>query len=207
MKNIEELSQAKSIRIRDLNYLNKNKWFHGTTIENYENIKHQGVLSSYNIGTELDFGPGFYLTDSFVSASKYMERLPEITKDGIIKKREEWCVIEFEFNPFELLFNDKNNYKYKNFNSYNDEFAEFVFENRVNNVYNEKPHGYDVIWGVMSDSLPTQIIIDYKNNDISKSEAINRLKKGTSLKQLYIGNQNICNTLLITNIIICKKGE
>ena len=59
----------------------------------------------------------------------------------------------------------------------------------------------------MSDSLPTQIIIDYKNNDISKSEAINRLKKGTSLKQLYIGNQNICNTLLITNIIICKKGE
>lgn len=204
---LEKLSQEIGIRIKDLNYLNKDKWYHGTTLTDCESIKQQGVISSYNIGTELDFGPGFYLTDSIDNASRYMERLPEVLLDGTIKKRESWCVIEFEFNPFKILFECDNGYKYKCFGNYDEEFAEFIFENRLNNVYNESPHNLDIIWGVMSDSLPAKIVIDYKNNNISKSNAINMLMKGTSMKQLYIGNQDICNQLAITNIIIFEGGE
>ena len=69
---INEISKKYEIPIKQLNALNNDKWYHGTTIDAYHNICEQGVISSYNIGTQLDFGTGFYLTDSKEAASRYM---------------------------------------------------------------------------------------------------------------------------------------
>lgn len=100
----------------------------------------------------------------------------------------------------EELFLKENNYKFRNFSKHNDEFAKFSFNNRLYNVYNEQPHGYDIIWGVMSDSLPVNILLDYKNKIISYEDAISKLQKSNSMKQLYIGCQEICDKLTIAKI-------
>lgn len=204
---INEISKKYEIPIKQLNKLNNDKWYHGTTIDAYHNICEQGVISSYNIGTQLDFGTGFYLTDSKDAASRYMGRLPDINENGEIVKRTKWCVIEFELNPCNLLFENKNKYTFHNFPKHDEEFAKFVFENRLHNVYNEKPHGYDIIWGVMSDSIPPEVILAYQNGEITYEEAIHKLQKSQSMKQLYIGNQEICDMLKISDLIEVEEKE
>ena len=207
MTKVEQLSLTTGIAVKQLNKLDQDKWYHGTNIDSYHNICGQGVLCSYNIGTQLDFGAGFYLTDSIDAASRYMRRLPELDESGKFTKRTKWCVIEFEFNPFKLLVETDNKYKYCNFPKHDEKFAKFVFENRLNNVYNEKPHGYDIIWGVMSDSVPPEIIMAYLNKEISYQQAIESLQKSQSMKQLYIGNQEICDMLRISNLIMFNETE
>lgn len=204
---INEISKKYAIPVRQLNQLNHDKWYHGTTIDAYHNICEQGVISSYNIGTQLDFGTGFYLTDSKEAASRYMGRLPDINENGEIVKRTKWCVIEFELNPCNLLFESERKYTYHNFPKHDEEFAKFVFENRLYNVYNEKPHGYDIIWGVMSDSIPPEVILAYQNGEITYEEAIHKLQKPQSMKQLYIGNQEICDMLKISDLVEVDEKE
>lgn len=74
-------------------------------------------------------------------------------------------------------------------------------ECRCNNVYNEKPHGYDIIWGVMSDNRPDQIVLSYKEKSILYDEAIEKLQKPNSMKQLFVGNQLLCDALQIVSIV------
>lgn len=206
-EDLQKLSDKLNIPIKQLNRLNQDKWYHGTTYEAYQNILQQGILWNYNYGSQLDFGTGFYLTDSMDAASNYIRRVPELTADGNFTSKKEWCVIEITFNPFELLFEHPNKYSYCNFPKHDENFAKFVFQNRLYNVFNEKPHGIDIIWGVMSDSIPPEIILSYKNGEISYEEAIKKLQKPNSMKQLYIGNQEICNMLKITNIKYFKKED
>lgn len=201
---IQLVSEETGISVRELNRLNQDFWYHGTTVEGAESIKKHGVIAYYNLGSELDFGPGFYMTDTCQRAISYISRLPLITLDGNIQKRKEWTVVEFYFNPFELLFGG-GQYSYRNFPKHNDEFANFVFRNRMSNTDNENPHNYDVIWGVMTDNNPVQIIADCKDNVISKETALERLQKTNSMRQLYIGNQKICDMLNIKAII--KEGN
>lgn len=200
---IERVSIETGISIKELNRLNRNKWYHGTTIEGANNIQKVGVIANYNIGSELDFGTGFYLTDTYERAENYISKVPVTDEDGNMVNRTEWAIIEFEINPFEILFLSNEEYTYRNFSKHDEQFAKFSFDNRLNNVYNENPHGYDIIWGVMSDSLPIKLLIDYKNGIISYEEVILQLQKPNSMKQLYIGKQEICDRLVITNI---EKG-
>lgn len=206
---INEIHNETAIPIKMLNLANRDEWFHGTTADNAENIKRYGVLANYNYGTMLDFGEGFYLADTFERASGYAARLPVILPDGSISEREEWAVMTFEFNPLSVLFPDNGEaggrYSYEYFPRHDERFAKFVFQNRVFNVYNEHPHGIDIIWGVMSDSFPDKVIIDYKNKEITYEEAINLLQKPNSMKQLFIGNQEVCDMLSIKEVVPCRK--
>lgn len=202
---IERVSSETGISIKKLNRLNRKKWYHGTTIEGANNIQKAGVIANYNLGSELDFGTGFYLADTYERAENYISRVPVTDEDGNMVKRTEWVIIEFEINPFEILFLNKGKYTFKNFSKHDVQFAKFSFDNRLNNIYNEKPHGYDIIWGVMSDSLPIKLLIDYKNGIISYDEVISQLQKPNSMKQLYIGNQEICDKLIITNIDVKRR--
>lgn len=94
-----------------------------------------------------------------------------------------------------MLFRTDSKYTFYNFPKYNEEFGKFVLKNWTENVNNEKPHGYDIIWGVMSDSVPDKIASDYETGRISYSEAVKMFMKSTSMKQLYIGNNSICESL------------
>lgn len=197
---IQTISQQTGISIRELNRLNQDLWYHGTTIESAENIAANGVIANYNIGDQLDFGPGFYLTDTYERAVSFISRSPVLTLDGNIQPRKEWAIITFEFNPFDLLFLRKTQYNFCNFAKHNDEFVSFVFKNRLYSADEDKLHPYDIIWGVMSDNNPFQIIEEYQKNLIDYENAINKLKKTNSMRQLYIGNQDICDMLKIQEI-------
>ena len=198
---IAELSKKTGISVKELGRLNRDKWYHGTSGEDAGNIVKEGVIASYNQGSELDFGMGFYLTDTYRRAEDYISGVPVVNFDGTMTKRSGWAVVEFEFNPFQLLFAEENTYRYRCFSKHNLEFAQFTFDNRMYNVFNQNPHGYDIIWGVMSDSFPDKVILDYKNSVISRESALKLLQKPNSMRQLYIGNQEICDLLKITDIL------
>ena len=197
---IKTISEQTGISIRELNRLNQDLWYHGTTIESAENIADNGVIANYNLGADLDFGPGFYLTDTYERAVSFISKTPILTSNGNIELPKDWAIITFEFNPFNLLFNSDARYNFCNFSRHNDEFADFVLKNRMYNTRKENHHHYDVIWGVMSDNKPFEIIEKYKKKIISYENAINEFKKTTSMRQLYIGNQNICDMLKIQGI-------
>lgn len=111
------------------------------------NIQENGAEAFYNVGNMLDFGAGFYLTDTKDKAENYISRVPIVRADGTVEKRKEWSIMEFRFNPFEILFGEgiPSRYRYINFPKHNEEFAKFAFYNRVNDVDNENPHGIDII--------------------------------------------------------------
>ena len=92
-------------------------------------------------------------------------------------------------------------------NQYDDEFAEFVFHNRIYNVDGESHHNNDLIFGVMSDSRPTLLIQQYKRGVKSKHDVIEGLKKSTRVKQISIHNQHICDILVISKIYHAETGE
>lgn len=192
---VEEISRKTGVSVKELNRLNHGEWFHGTTVEDARNIVENGVDAYYNVGKGSDYGPGFYLTAKLEAAESYISKLPLITADGEILERTSWAILRFEFNPFKLIFCNERGYRYKNFPKYNDEFAEFALRNWIHNTQNELPHGYDIIWGVMSDSIPDMIVSNYMDGIISYDEAKTAFKKGTSMKQLCIANPTICSSL------------
>lgn len=150
-----------------LKHLRKNKWFHGTTLAAWHDICKQGIVSNYNKGNELDFGYGFYLTPIKEQAEHFISTMLEYRKqesflselNGIItdttyeRLSRIAIVIEFTFSPMEWMMSDR--YKYLILNNYDDNFAEFVFHNRINNANGENQHDYDFIFGVMSTIIET----------------------------------------------------
>ncbi|MDP4093114.1 MAG: DUF3990 domain-containing protein [Bacillota bacterium] len=195
-----------------LKHVKKEKWYHGTTLEGFKSILSKGVIVDYNKGTELDFGFGFYLTPEFEQAERYIKKILEfdikMNKELPMKDDEDSkipVVIEFDFKPLAIIAEEK--YKFKSLNQYDDEFAEFVFFNRIENAYGENQHEYDMIFGVMSDSTPIILIQQYRDNIISKEEVIHQLKKTTSFKQLSLHRQELCDIIKPTKAILIGLGK
>ena len=173
--------------------LSAEKWYHATTKENFNSIREKGIIADFNKGKELDFGYGFYLTTSEKLAESYLCRLYGWLDSA---SKETLVVMEYTFQP--LIWFESSLYKTTTFEKFDDAFAEFVFKNRLESKSNEQRHNYDVIYGVMSDSLPTQLLLEYRAGEISKEDVMSGLKKGNSMKQLSIHNQTLCDTLLLT---------
>ena len=188
-------------------HLNINMWYHGTVYSNWESICKNGILAEYNKDNSdsLDFGYGFYLAPSKERAEHYILSMME--NSGFYSETDEPIVLGFEFNPLEWFQNDE--YNTKIFGKYDDEFAIFVFENRTLNVAGSKQHNYDVIFGVMSDSVPTLEIQKYKMGMVTKEEVIESFKVSTSMKQLSLHNQDICDIIRLKEayVIDRKTGE
>ena len=47
--------------------LGQTQWFHATLLRHLESLK-KGIDVKFNLGSELDFGPGFYITPDFEQA-------------------------------------------------------------------------------------------------------------------------------------------
>ena len=200
-------------------YLSSDKWYHATTLDGFKKICDMGVKADYNKGNELDFGFGFYLTPQRDKAETFIKNVLEYDNSEVgdsitesfglpIKENKDKkipVVIEFSFVPLECFEN--TSYNYKILNAYDDEFAEFVFNNRVNNLSEENQHEFDLIFGVMSDSLPTILIQKYKNKELTKENVIEGLKKSTAVKQLSIHNQKICDIIKINKAYYVESGE
>ena len=195
------------------NRLSNNTWYHGTNLCGWKQICKLGIQADFNKDHELDFGYGFYLTPDKKGAENYIERImqiqPNSSLEGInssleginsspipLKSNEDKkipVIIEFNFVPADWI---DSGYKYAYFPSYDDKFAEFVFHNRTQNVGGNDQHEYDFIYGVMSDSIPTKLILDFNNGEISKEDVLSGLKKSTSAKQLSIHSQSLCDIIM-----------
>lgn len=174
--------------------LSSDKWYHATTMENFYNIRRTGVVADYNRGKELDFGYGFYLTASQKMAENYLTRLYKWSNYS----ETAFAILEYTFKPIEWFVSSE--YTVAIFDKFDLNFAEFVFKNRIECKTQKQKHNYDVIYGVMSDSVPTQLILNYKAGDISKDDVLQGLQKGNSMKQLSIHNQTLCSSLHLSNV-------
>lgn len=83
------------------NYLKNNKWYHATTLDCWENICELGIIAEYNKETskDLDFGYGFYLTNTQEKAEEYINRLI----NSKLVNENQAVIIEFEFIPLRLV--------------------------------------------------------------------------------------------------------
>ena len=173
--------------------LSQNIWYHGTVLSNWDSFCHDGVLADINKDTSdaLDFGYGFYLAPTRERAEHYI--LSMMKNSAFYNDNDTPMILGFEFTPLEWF--EEENYNTKIFGKYDDEFALFVFENRTQNILGTKQHDYDVIYGVMSDSVPTQAILEYKMGTKTKEEVFECFKKTTSMKQISLHNQNLCDII------------
>lgn len=175
------------------NVLASTTWFHATTLSSFENIMRKGVVADFNRYSELDFGYGFYLTPTAKLAESYISKLfawaGNVDNDPPV-------IMEFEMNPLDWFLGEE--YSTAVFPSFDEAFAEFVFNNRMNSDTGKQLHDYDVIYGVMSDSVPTRLLLQYRAGEISKEEVISGLKKGNSMKQISLHNQHLCDIIKLT---------
>ncbi|CYY21522.1 DUF3990 domain-containing protein [Streptococcus suis] len=199
---------------KQIKNLSHNKWYHATLKRHLPSLL-EGIKVDYNLGHELDFGAGFYITSDFQQAQKYINRLVEFlntNKAGaefLGNLDEEGIILEFELTDFPSIFTTSN-YKCHYFKSHNIsddviDFAEFVFQNRLRSK--ERIHDFDFIYGVQTDDNPTGLLQKYKAGLVSKADVLNEFRKPFSFKQLSIHNQEFCDIMKVTKIYLSKDGK
>ena len=109
-----------------------------------------------------DFGRGFYLSESEEQAMEMaLFKSMQLGGEAIISK--------FEFDK--EIMNDES-LKIKTFDSYTEEWADFVFANRDGCATEQ----YDIVYGPIANDKVGLQIRKLKDGSIDKSEFLNRLK-------------------------------
>lgn len=177
-------------------------WYHGTTLSEWKSICATGILADYNIGTSLDFGNGFYLSNNQKATETYALNTVKYGNSAFPDDNVP-VVICFEFNPMEFI-SKGDNFKY--FAKYDREFAEFVFECRLNYEF-PKQHPYDLTAGVMTDNIPTKLMQQFFAGQVTREEVVQGFMTPTSKKQLCLHKQEQCDTLKVTRVYIVNGKE
>lgn len=191
--------------------MNQTSWYHGTSVSGYESIKKHGIQALYNINNELDFGPGFYLAPEKKMAEGFVTRMLDFQKQAIPNIPTDAVtpiVLEIEFpkSPYEYFTDEP--YKTGTYEKNDEDFAKFIFHNRTKNVGQKPDHGFDMIYGVMSDNNPTLLISKFNAGEITEEEVIKGIiEKSISTKQLSIHNQTICGILKIKDVHTIEHKE
>jgi hypothetical protein len=205
-----EINRSTSIlSAKDIKRLSGDKWYHATLLSYWDEICEKGILTTYNKDTSnsLDFGYGFYLALTAIQAEKF---IAQQLKFASVNENDRPLILEFSFCPFQFF--ESIQYSTRILGSYDDEFATFVFKNRTQNIAGTQQHEYDLMFGVMSDALPLLLISEYSKGFKSEKEVLESLKKQTSMKQLSLHNQSICDTMHLTkaytfSIEDCNRKE
>jgi hypothetical protein len=110
-----------------------------------------------------DFGKGFYVTKFYKHAESWSKVIGR-------KYKTEGFVTEFVFYDTEFT---ERLCKVKHFSSYNEEWLDFVVENR--NPLGQK-HNYDIVEGPVANDKVQNMIGDYLNGFISRNDFLKELK-------------------------------
>ncbi|MGL4521406.1 MAG: DUF3990 domain-containing protein [Bacilli bacterium] len=209
---IGEVSQRitmKDVSEKTIERLKSEIWYHGTTMENYLDIQNNGIQTLKNIGSSVDFGPGFYLGNSKVQAEKWSENIvrarratsneemekliSKISSKNSITEYEATTipvVLEYKYDFYSCLLD----YSHSIYEAYDVDFAKFVIHNRL--YVNKIVHTYDITYGVVADCKPDIELEKYRNGMQSISSLINKFVMGRqSYRQICIHNQQIANEL------------
>ncbi len=125
----------------------------------------------------LDFGKGFYLTSMRHQAVQYSERFFLRGRPAFI------C----EYN----LAETNNDLSIKTFEAYDEEWLDFVFQCRKGEDKSE----YDIVIGGIADDKIFRTIDLYFTGDISKDEALRRLKYEKPNNQYCLRTQRAIDLL------------
>ncbi len=200
---------------KQIKNLSHSKWYHATLKRHLPSLL-KGIKVDFNLGHELDFGAGFYITSDFQQAQKYINRLVEFLNANNASSKflgnvdeERIIILEFELTDFPSIFTTSK-YKCHYFNSHkasNDviDFAEFVFQNRLRST--ELIHQFDFIYGVQTDDNPTGLLQKYKAGMVSKADVLEEFRKPFSFKQLSIHNQDFCDIMKVNKIYLSEDGK
>ncbi len=182
------------IQWNEQDFLTNDKWYHATSAKFFRKIVKNGIIADINRNTELDFGYGFYLAASLSWAQKYAKGFDDAR------------IIEFHFRPVDILKGSKN---YRYFDTLDEEFAEFVFSNRM--YYSESTdnciHTYDLVAGVMSDGTQATDFEEFRDGEITKQELFRRLLLPREDWQIAIHSQKLCNLLVPVRAFDLKGGD
>lgn len=130
------------------------KLYHGTHFSAATNIFNNGIDLSYS-KPYLDFGPGFYTTQSYEHAAKCAiratQKYNEKNKNNV---PEEPYIVELNLKPF-----NQNEYSIKMFPRHSESWGNFVLNNRLKpellEEYTIKEHNqdkrYDICYGEIAD--------------------------------------------------------
>lgn len=129
-----------------------------------------------------DFGRGFYLTDLRHQAERMALRKVKFFGGE--------CVVqEYEFDDSLLADNILN---VKVFASPNEEWAEFIHNNRNNGNYH---HDYDVVVGPIADDGVAFLLGRYEEGTITLAELARQLEYRQLNNQYYFGTARAINLL------------
>lgn len=124
----------------------------------------------------LDFGKGFYLTSLIEQAKNYAQRFLYQGDKAYL-------------NHYNLDENLDNKFNIKEFGDYNEEWLDFVTLCRLGKLSSK----YDMITGGIADDKVFNTVDLYFSGNISKEEALKRLKFIHPNHQICILNQELIN--------------
>lgn len=134
-----------------------------------------------------DFGRGFYLSDDFEQAVEMAERVVSRADSGQTP-----VVSSFEFD--ESVLTD-GSLKVKRFETYTEEWAEFVLHNRDRKM--QQPiHDYDIVYGPIADDGVVRQMRRYELGDITLKELMKELQYPPKITfQYFFGSEKALEKL------------
>ncbi|MDE6795831.1 MAG: DUF3990 domain-containing protein [Muribaculaceae bacterium] len=131
-----------------------------------------------------DFGKGFYLSDVELQAQE-MAQFKALILGG------EPIVTKFEFDYDRLM---SSNLKRKRFDTYSNEWLDFIIANREGNKVEE----FDFVYGPIADDKVGLQLRKFKDESITKTELLERLKylKGITF-QYFFGSEEAIKYLRV----------
>ena len=187
-------------------FYSNTKWYHATSTDFAFSIISKGVLAEINKTKPLDFGYGFYLTPNKEWACKYLTEQLHVTENDASVDVNDGYILEFEFVPK----NYEQSHKTKFFDGLNNQFAKFVFRNRMYykyHIFSKCVHKYDFVAGPMSDGKQLNDFLEYQLHKISKKQLFERLLKPNEDWQLLLHSQELCDKLKLVKVYNTKGDE
>lgn len=134
-----------------------------------------------------DFGQGFYLSDTIEQAQEMAQRVVERVGADQIP-----VVSTFEFD--ESVMRD-GSLKVKRFDTYTEEWAEFVMRNRDRKTP-QPYHNYDIVYGPIADDGVVRQMRRYEMGDITLKELMQELQYPPKITfQYFFGSEKALEKL------------
>lgn len=144
---------------------------------------------------ELDFGPGFYVTNIREQAERWARRV------CVVRAADTPLLSTYEFDESALPANVHR----LNIEQYDRQWLDFIVSSRRG----EEPwKGYDIIEGGVANDQVIDTVEDYFSGRITVEQAIGQLRFAKPTHQMCISNQAIidcCLRFVATEIV--KKGD
>lgn len=130
-----------------------------------------------------DFGKGFYLSANYGQAMEMAKIKYAQNKKGVVR------VFTYEFDESCL---ESDDFKILRFETYSNEWADFILKNRTNSS-NTNIHDYDVVYGPIADDRVGAQIRLYEDGLINIEMLVNNLKfmKGMTMQYIFCTEKSI----------------